>query len=241
MFDQTSMATFELLNFPLDEIIDDTFLDFDLPEELFVTPEPEQSSPLVPGVECTQHEHQPMIHNGPIDTTIEAANTLLVKESPARSVAHCTDKVDDQTSVERINFRSVVPLADPQCSLLPEPSFVLKNYNPYSKVITYAIDVTKYFEVPMKRVAPLLGVSYTTFYRRWKEATNGRTWPFRQLRQTNIRINALYIQLSNPNIPLEKKDREIVSKIDKLRTKRNRLRIPVTILMSYKITLQIKK
>lgn len=57
------------------------------------------------------------------------------------------------------------------------------------------VDITPYLHLPQETVANMLGMSKSTFSRRWREASRGRYWPCRRIEMIQTQINALLMNI----------------------------------------------
>jgi len=184
--------------------------------ELVSVLDPGLGSGLGSGLDLNQKDNE----NYYINTKSTMINEKNVKES---------DKLKQ-------NFPfSELPTNQPELSVIKKelPSDVNKSQSDFAEnaqIIQYDtfrfefIDITKFLTMPQNRACKLIHMRPSTFSKRWKEATNGRKWPWRKISKIDKQLECILRNVNLDNIP---KETETIL-VDLLRERQEELR-PVAI------------
>lgn len=89
-------------------------------------------------------------------------------------------------------------------------------------------DITEYLTLTQREVAKKLGLTISTFSKRWREATCNRKWPWRNVRKIDMQIESLLRNIpKNGDVP-----EEIKFRIDELINQRQKALTPTVIRIS---------
>jgi hypothetical protein len=84
------------------------------------------------------------------------------------------------------------------------------------KGIVHLIDITAFLTIPQTDVAARLGMSASSFSKRWKVAAQGRKWPHRSVARIDLQINALLLSVPDEDVESGKLPADVEERVTKL-------------------------